>query len=132
MGVRRYRGKQIGTKEWIYGSLLYPVVGGTPYIIQDAYIDDSGNLDFRYYPVDLDTVGQCTGWLSSTGMQIFKGDICQIAGEDGLFEVVWIPEEAMYGLNGNDLILTFDSFYPCDISIVGNVHDNPELLEVEK
>ena len=97
------------------------------YSLFDYYIDDD-----RY------VIEQCTGLKDKSGRLIYEGDI--ISGEDltdiydgivGVAEVRWNDESAEYGvyLVGGDY-LTFDDVGDL-VEIIGNIHENPELLEAE-
>jgi hypothetical protein len=91
--------------------------------------------------VDPATVGQCTGLCDKNGTLIFEGDIC----EDSVGTVVLILWGELYNwackfisgsLSGIGLefpIWHWDRKKVIDnreLEIIGNIHDNPELLEV--
>ena len=59
-----YRGKQVNTKEWLYGSLL--ILNGNSYIIPD---DGDINL-LNEYEVDENTICEHTGLYNNGGNMI--------------------------------------------------------------
>lgn len=75
------------------------------------------------------TVCQYIEVKDKNAKRIFEGDIVTIDGEDGYFLVKWNPDIARFEMSGDGLVVDFDNFYPHEVEIVGNVHDNLDLLE---
>jgi len=71
--------------------------------------------------VDPETVGQYTGLKDKNGVKIFEGDILR----DGVGQI----SQVVYGVGR----YWFNWLWICDavepVEIIGNVHDNPELLK---
>ena len=139
-----FRGKQIDNGEWMCGNL-------TVWSDGCASIDQEPTEGSPLYAVDPQTVGQYTGLTDKNGKKIFEGDIVRIAywfGWDDEQEKV-VPEEEyiskIYSIDGCpfcvDLIHCDGDMTPiawldwsyddAEIEVVGNIHDNPELLEGE-
>ena len=83
--------------------------------------------------VDPETVGQFTGIHDANGHEIYEGDIVK-CGTGRICEVVYFlsPVHAGYDLNpvgGFDCKPPSEFSLWSDLTIIGNVHDNPELLE---
>lgn len=141
-----FRGKRRDNGEWTYGSLLKPIFGAKPAILQDASVDDSCRLDFEYHFVDPAAVGQFTGLTDRNGKRIFEGDIIKtryanVPKADFIEEVVFHNGRfcALYKKLGCEMwqrLADGVPHHPGDRSaymewceVIGNIHDNPELLE---
>ena len=77
-----------------------------------------------------ETVGQFTGLTDRNGTRIFEGDIIYM----GLYPYVikYDRENArymLYTLRGNNKRDGFNAFTMETHEVIGNIHDNPELLE---
>lgn len=77
-----------------------------------------------------------TGLNDKNGKEIFEGDIVldYYDGEDA-FIVEWDKDTASFILTDTDNIscVSFDNFYPDkELEVIGNINENPELLEEEE
>ena len=116
--------------KWAFGNLVYDGNTNTYWIQQFNYTFDTGSFE-----VDPETVGQFTGLLDKNGKQIFEGDILRYEREnhhnpyDPFIELSSV--EFKHG--GFYLIPDEECLYSGEcIEVIGNVHDNPELLEEKK
>jgi uncharacterized phage protein (TIGR01671 family) len=76
-----------------------------------------------------ETVGQYTGLTDKNGTKIFEGDIVLYEKEDEVGQIEYHESEAMFVVVFDTWQTDFDHIYSCDIEVIGNIHDNPELLK---
>lgn len=144
-----FRGKRVDNGKWVYGDLIQSGEKHRPidredipfsnsYIIRKttpSYTDGCLKgcewlLSSHAVHVDPFTVGQYTGLKDKNGTMIFEGDEVDIIPENEEIGVIeWADGEAMFVINGDGWCATFDNYYPYDVEVIGNIHDNPELVE---
>ena len=128
-----FRGKRVDNGEWIQGDIVqFPVHGVVRIVEQEPSYKDA--------EVDSDTVGQFTGLTDKNGRKIFEGDIIHLEYSQVFFGGMYFGEytaEVSYkegcfitdGINNGDEIETpLSGFDNDEVEIIGNIHDNPELL----
>ena len=128
-----FRGKRLDNGEWIQGDIVqFPVHGVVRIVEQEPSYKDA--------EVDSDTVGQYTGLTDKNGREIFEGDIIHLEYSQVFFGGEYFGEytaEVSYkegcfitdGINNGDEIETpLSGFDNDEVEIIGNIHDNPELL----
>ena len=132
----KFRGKSIGTGEWLYGYLFnfgnrdplnIPCICACIPTWKDA---------LNIYQVHSDTIGQYTGLTDKNGKEIYEGDI--IYQEAMFLGVVCISarygisiqkESSTWSLRNFVFDSDFDTGMFPDIEVRGNLHDNPELIK---
>jgi uncharacterized phage protein (TIGR01671 family) len=130
----KFRGKRIDNGEWVYGAF-----------VPDALEQTHGKMVTwgfirRYQPnrtvekVYRDTIGQYTGLKDKNGRKIYEGDICYCREYECFGKVKWNEDEAgfffcvAYEGGGFEEERLYE--YVDELEVIGNIHDNPELLEV--
>lgn len=122
----KFRGKRLDNGEWLYGYLIR--LHGIPYIYPSP-----ANNRWTSYEVDPDTVGQFTGLLDKNGKEIYEGDIIseRLKGHrkyQDAYQVMFVDYQ-WCGKNGYGSCTSLSLFADFhDIKVIGNIHDNPELL----
>lgn len=126
-----FRGKRIDNGKWAFGYIV-PIevdywdkgfeiidIDGLEYEELDCYFPS-----FISYRVIPETVGQYTGLTDKNGTKVFEGDIIE-----------W--DEKEWGCEHRELVEWNCSLFSqrkndwkefCEV--IGNIHDNPEFLEV--
>ena len=141
----KFRGKRIDNGEWVHGSL--DLTGNRASISWDR-IDNDGDTVPWFANVDPATVGQFTGLLDKNGKEIYEGDIitadCYPFFSDGKPNYVAVVEwndcgfaaflelhkdSDARGISVGCPVMYFDSDNAAEFEIIGNIHDNPELLK---
>jgi uncharacterized phage protein (TIGR01671 family) len=135
-----FRGKRKDNGEWVYG--YYVAIGNEHYIFTGktglSQVTPAHGLmykDFERYEVIPETVGQYIEFLDMYRRQIFDGDIIMAfwvgSKQPKKFLIKW--GEIWKGWCGKDKhgenIFHTDEKILSEMKIVGNIRDNPELLE---
>ncbi len=141
-----FRGKRMDNGEWVYGwpfadtadcslkkvgKCVCPHDGSEYFIVE--WVDDFHEYEER--EVIPDTVGQYTGLTDKNGKRIFEGDIVktsdithegviQIPGES--FEIAM--RKGCWAMVAGEDWDFLETNHEC-IQVIGNIHDNPELLK---
>lgn len=139
-----FHGKRVDNDEWVYGFLRCGnyIDVWTPHTWKDEDGSTGEYVTVETYQVDPKTVGQYIGLTDKNSKKIFEGDILcytwdTLSGEKKPYTYVisYNNKEARFigkcdSDNLQHLLPTFE--YVGERSeVVGNVYDNPELLEVE-
>ena len=130
MRTIKFRGKSILTDEWFYGDLVHSADKKRTAIL----VNDKDSYD--ECEVDPETVGQFTGLMDKNGAEIYEGDILKWE-KDGLMYVVkfWYGmfyasvKECNEDILGGFPLHALTEYEDRKCEIVGNIHDNPELLK---
>ena len=130
-----FRGKRLHDNKWIYGNFISDCEGN-PHIIEPRFFCEDGhhlqyedNTDTPVFIIP-ETVGQFTGLTDKNGKRIFEGDIVSLVKHDGLiYKVVYVPcrYELVNSKGVNCFVL--DIYKSENIEVIGNIHDNPEILK---
>ena len=133
MKENKFRGKRLDNGFWFYG--YYVFCRKRHYIL--PYIEEKIGFDERYQEwieVDPATVGQYTGLKDSNrteeypeGQEICEGDIVQYHPEANMGTGPVVYELGAFRVQGDfDALLYHFSLKA--LEVIGNIHDNPELL----
>lgn len=138
-----FRGKRSDNDEWIEG--YYAVQSNhacfahelkyTHFIFKDICLDfNLGGL--QEFEVILETIGQYTGLTDKNSKKIFEGDILKVVDQNReifIYKVVFT--NGVFGTvikNGGYAACALVLLSKECIEVIGNIHDNPELLEKER
>lgn len=124
-----FRGKRIDG-EWKYGNLI---VAGTNKDV--CYITEFAE---QHYRIQTETVGQYTGFTDKNGKKIFDGDIMVfIKDATRPFRIAWdgLGWKMFLLDDGRRIKYAYEIDeidYMRRSEVIGNIHDNPELLKEDK
>lgn len=120
-----FRGKELDHGYWVKGMLVdyYPDCS----YIKSEVTNKLGISRLRYFKVDPETVGQYIGLDDGYGNKLFEGDIVYDEIEDANAEVIYFEGKFWLKYRGHldDEIFDLTDF----IQVIGNRHDNPELIK---
>lgn len=126
-----FRGKRVDNGEWVYGLLAR--------YNQNFEVANISHNDILV-PIETKTVGQYTGLDDKNGKKIYEGDIVKTErdlwhGETKKEREVFVSvvkyddNSCSFGLCGKYNHLTLQRFKDCFDEVIGNIHENPELLK---
>lgn len=141
-----FRAKRLDNGEWIHGYYATKGVDDKTikHFICEPTFDPNGScycgmFYLMDYEVNPDTVGQFTGLHDKNGKEIYEGDIIESINDIGQIARHKILYEQAWGGWVTIVIGTkFNGYYfRCnqtwitnhDKKVIGNIHDNPELLK---
>ncbi|WP_445429251.1 YopX family protein [Bacillus atrophaeus] len=122
----KFRGKPIedyGDVKWFYGNAVINYDDKLAYIEADRQ---------GYVPVEWESIGQYTGLKDKNGREIYEGDIVYSEEYDRNFAIEYARDWSCFAYNTaasiTDRILSLDraGLYS---EVIGNIYEDPELLE---
>ena len=124
-----FRGKHKADGKWCEGNLNIDRQGV-------AIITPDNTPIGCYGQVDPETVGQYTGLTDKNGTKIFEGDIVKLRLLAAKMEWKGVCEyrNGAFGLAwqyAGERYCTFAGTCNAEYEVLGNIHDNPELMEDE-
>ena len=143
-----FKAKRKDNGEWVEGYYVYDYSHDAHYIFANIIVTPNGVHDKResfsleYYEIDPETLCQYTGLTDKNGNKIWENDIVKckkyIGGNfiDYCIEVGYAEmKHGVFGLHR----IKYDAYYrpfkdwleDYEYEVIGNIFDNPELLEVE-
>lgn len=123
MRTIKFRGQDISDGAWVYGSLVYSDENDVAIYFQ------RGNRLVKVY-VNQETIGQFTSLYDKNKKEIYEGDILKVQGTQERIEVRFVRGVFAFLWNGD-----LDDEAPINAptqewaEVIGNIHDNPELLK---
>lgn len=142
-----FRGKRVDNGEWVEG--YYAPIGEYHYILTGR-LELVPYLGFEHFLVNSETVCRFTGLTDRNGVKIFEGDIIrwhdntELSAGSQIVEVCfgeYRDADSAFGdiyplgfyirfSDKNCVTISCLNEYKNYFDIIGNIYDNPELLEV--
>lgn len=131
----KFRGKRSINNEWVYGNYIL-IAGRQETFISESYSCTSSHA-FEVMP---ESVGQFTGLYDKNGKEIYEGDILRFYFNSDEY-IVYVGFNSEVGawcvaFKGSGYVGTTPlGKMLCEydgMEVIGNIHDNPELIKEEK
>lgn len=129
-----FKAKRIGDDEWVEGyyQKKHNFLGNEEHLI---FHEDSHTV-WEYTKIVPETLCQFTGLCDKNGKRIWESDVVWLVydGEEHIYQIVWDNSELDFkATNGEENYGTNFEYLLCceEIEVIGNIFDNPELLQEE-
>ena len=129
-----FKAKRIDNGKWVEGyyQKRYDLLGNEEHLIFHA---DSYKV-WEYAEIIPETLCQFAGMTDKNGKRIWESDVVWLVydGEEHIYQIVWDNSELDFkATNGEENYgSNFEYLLCCDeIEVIGNIFDNPELLQEE-
>ena len=127
------KGKRVDNGEWVEG--YYVTIGEKYHYILTGKLDiTQGYPEFEHFSIVSETAGRFTGLTDKNGTKIFEGDIIRAKWvhlniTDTVVGIVKFIDAAFVLETKNEYLFFEDNIFGIECEVIGNIHDNPELLE---
>lgn len=136
-----FKAKRVDNGEWVVGTLLhksssFSIECDEYYIFDGIETSSKDDMDL----VDSSTICQCTGLRDENGKLIYENDIASysdlITRDKKIICIEWNKMQASFARKYRSPMglqyLYLDEYIASRMEVIGNIFDNPELLESEE
>ena len=124
----KFRGKRVDCGTWVYGNLCYYRFDENKEAKPCIHNGDLGCINNAFFQVQPDTVGQFTGLFDKNGKEIYEGDIQGVPEDSDFLHEIVIFEDGCFSVEDDYTSVTLNTVDTQYRTIVGNIHDNPDVL----
>ena len=117
---------------YVYNNKIYDIFA-VDFFNKTAQLVSLDRVETLFTKVDTDKLFQCTGLKDKNGKFVYEGDICRnvrngdivyVSWHGTLAGYVWSKKETPLRNSFGELFRIFDKY-----EVIGNIYENPELLE---
>lgn len=127
-----FRGKRVDNNEWAISGDVF-LGGKRKYIYIPNPDTDMSAKAYLCREIIPETVGQYTGLTDKNGTKIFEGDECRLTRHCILCygSITFKKGSFWFEEFNTDSVIELNRLKPnnFEIEVIGNIHDNPELLK---
>ena len=128
-----FKAKRIDNGEWVEGCYF---VSGGEHFIHAEYIESFCMPVVVNAKIIPETLCQFTGLYDKNGKRIWENDVVWLVcdGEEHIYQIIWDDSELDFkAAKGEENYGTNYEYLLCcdEIEVIGNIFDNPELLQEE-
>lgn len=120
-----FRAKRIDNNQWVEGYYVASMPLNTKKVDRHLIIENTRKG--TTFLINPDTLGQFIDMFDVNGKRIFEGDILKVMGYEGVLTAEWWTPHRGFGFGKGTLYC--DETESNMIEVVGNIYDNPELME---
>lgn len=131
----KFRGRNPLTKQWEYGFLITVDLSSeklsknlSAIIKENAWYEPSEGIG-EFKLVEPETVGQFTGLKDLNNKESFEDDLIQNSRDKEVYKIFWHKYRGQWMCSSKNRTRKLSDVIN-DAFIIGNIHDNPEMLEV--
>lgn len=130
----KFRGKRLDNGEWVYGYYVFDAAQNIHQICTNHKGSCNASYDYLHevYLVDPATVGQLTGLHDEDGVEIYEGDIMEFDAYGSHYIGVVKIHKGNTGIHCKDATPLLDNAVKeQDAVVIGDIHENPELIKIK-
>lgn len=133
MRISRFRGKRLDNGEWVYGYLCENMNGDLSIQQIVRKVENGFAVPHRIFKVKPESVGQFTGLHDKNGKEIYEGDVLRMYDNNNYtFTCIYLQTQSAFLGKCNETQLGLANITEgVSKEIIGNIHDNHELLKTE-
>ena len=124
-----FKAKRKDNGEWVEGLLAFM---SKINLLAEEEIETENVLAIQNFmassvEIDESTICQYTGLTDKNGNKIWENDVVSFC--DDIYKIVWDEDDARFALEDESVIESFNNIEGKWCEVIGNIFDNPELLE---